>query len=60
MRGGIDYHKLRGMKKVLLKLVSKEIVKEKPEMSEMFQKGGNFVSVENLNDIVAYVKRHEI
>ena len=29
-------------------------------MSEMFQKGGNFVSVENLNDIVAYVKRHEI
>ena len=60
LRGGIDYHKLRGMKKVLLKLVSKEIVKEKPEMSEMFQKGGNFVSVENLNDIVAYVKRHEI
>lgn len=59
LQGGIDFNKLKGIKKLLLKLVAKAIKKEnKPENEEIIQvmeTGGNFVKEENLKEILEYL-----
>lgn len=59
LRGGIDYTKLKGLKRKLLKMVGKAIEQEnKPEdkeMIEMFKKGANYVSENNLDEILKYM-----
>lgn len=60
LRGGIDYTKLKGIKKKVIKMVSLAIEKEnKPEnkeLIELFKNGGNYVSENNLEDLIIYIK----
>ena len=59
LRGGLDLGKLKGLKKKLLDVVRADLVAQnKPEDSEMIEiltSGGDFVSEENLTDIVAFM-----
>lgn len=58
LQGGVDFTKLKGIKKRLFNLVGKKIINEnKPENQELisiFQKGGNFIKEENIEQIVKY------
>lgn len=60
LRGGVDYKKLKGIKKLMLKMVGKKTIKEnKPEdkeIIEVFKNGGNFVEKGNLKEILEYLK----
>ena len=64
LQGGVDYTKLKGIKKLILKMVGETIVKEnKPENKEMidiFLNGGNNVKEENLSEIIAYLTNLEM
>ena len=58
MRGGINYQKLKGFKKKILELVGKAMAKdEDQEMVKLFQNGANYVKLENLNEIITYIKK---
>lgn len=60
LRGGIDFSKLKGFKKKLLQFVGKMMAKdektENKEIRELFTKGANFVSEENIEPIIEYIK----
>lgn len=60
LQGGLDYNKLKGIKKLMLKMVSNSVIKEnKPEdkdIIEIFKNGKNCVKKDNLNDIINYIK----
>ena len=59
LQGGVDYTKLKGIKKFMLKMVVESVIKEnKPEDKELidiFLNGGNCVKEENLSEIVEYL-----
>lgn len=59
LRGGLDYTKLKGIKKKLLLMVSNEMEKEnKPENKELIEilkNGANFVAEENLEKVLKYI-----
>lgn len=60
MRGGINYQKIKGFKKKILELVGKAMAKDHPEDQEMiklFQDGASYVKLENLNEIITYIKK---
>lgn len=56
--GGLDNTKLKGINKMMLGMVRDSLIKEnKPEYAdaiEVFKNGGDFVSEENLTELVAY------
>ena len=58
LQGGLDYTRLKGIKKIMLKMVAKSVIKEKrPEdkkLIDIFINGGNFVKEENLSEIVEF------
>lgn len=56
MRGGIDYHKLKGIFKIIVKMVGKTVPKENTELSKLFTNGGNFVKEQNLEELIKAVK----
>lgn len=61
LQGGVDYKKLKGIKKVMLKLVGKSVIKEnKPEnkkMIELFKNGGDFFDEKKLDKVVKYINK---
>lgn len=56
LRGGIDYSKLNGVKKRVVKIVGKTVPKEDKELSALFKNGGNFVKEENLEELIEFIK----
>ena len=58
LRGGVDYSKLKGLKRTLLELVRDNTAREnKPENAELVRtltEGGDFVCEENLAGIVTF------
>lgn len=60
LQGGIDYSKLKGLKKLIVKAVGKTIPKENTELLNLFQNGGSYVKKENLEELIKYVKTGEI
>lgn len=59
MRGGLDYTKLKGIKRKMLQLVGNAMEKDnKPENQEMikiFKNGANFVSEKNLEPMIQFL-----
>lgn len=60
LQGGINYNKLKGIKRSVIQIVGKAITKEnKPENKELieaFKMGKSFVSEKNLEKMVQYIK----
>ena len=59
MRGGIDFSNLKGFKKFVVKMVGNILEKENKdsqELVDLFKKGKNYVSEENIDEIVQYCK----
>ena len=64
LQGGFDLKKLRGVYKLMMLVMSKTVVKklaakpdrtpEEDDMLELFQNGGNRVSLENLRPVLAW------
>jgi len=56
LQGGVDYNKLKGIKKIIIKMVGKMVAKENKEEDketiEIFKNGGNFISEDKLDDII--------
>ncbi|MBQ9947413.1 MAG: flavodoxin domain-containing protein [Oscillospiraceae bacterium] len=56
--GGLDNNKLKGINKMMLGFVRDSLIKEnKPEYAdaiEVFKNGGDFVSEENLSELIAF------
>ena len=59
LQGGIDYSKLKGFKKLIVKAVGKTIPKENTELVNLFQNGGNYVKKENLEELIKYVEKSD-
>ena len=61
LRGGVDYKKLKGIKKMMLKMVGNKTIKENKEedkdIIEVFKNGGNFIKKENLNEVIDYINK---
>lgn len=59
MQGGLDYTKLKGIKRKILQLLGKAMEKDnKPENQEMikiFKNGANFVSEKNLEHMIQFL-----
>jgi flavodoxin len=59
LQGGIDYSKLKGINKLIIKMVGKKVAKDnKPEdkkMIEVFKNGGNFINENNIDEIVLFI-----
>lgn len=57
--GGVDYAKLKGVKRMMLRMVGKQLAKEgKPEnqaLISVFQNGGDFVSEANLVPLLEFL-----
>ena len=56
LRGGVDYSKLNLPKKILVKLVGITMKNKDSKTKEMFKKGYNFVSLENLEEIIKFMQ----
>ena len=56
LRGGIDYSKLKGIKKQIVKLVGKTVNKQDKEMVDLFTNGKDYVNEANLIEIINYFK----
>lgn len=58
LRGGLDYTKLRGFNKLMMRLIRAMLEDEKkPENAELLEvmtNGGDFVSEENIAELVAF------
>lgn len=67
LQGGYDINKLHGMNKFMMNMMGKTIVKkyeqkedktpEEIQMLDMYKNGGDYVSVENLSKIIAWMKK---
>lgn len=61
LQGGVDVSKLKGIKKMMLKMVGNSVIKEnKPEdkdIIDMFVNGKDCVKIENLNKIIKYINK---
>lgn len=62
LQGGLDYTRLKGIKKHMLKFVSKQVIKEnKPENKELidiFENGKNCVTENNLKDVYKFLEKN--
>ena len=59
LRGGIDYAKLKGIKKKIVQMVGKVLEKQNPnntELIELFKNGANYVSEENIKPMLEKIK----
>lgn len=62
LQGGVDYTKLKGIKKLMLKMVGKSTIKknreEDKQIIEVFKNGKDFVNESNLTQIIGYIKEN--
>ena len=59
LRGGIDYAKLKDIKKKIVQMVGKVLEKQNPnntELIELFKNGANYVSEENIKPMLEKIK----
>ena len=59
LRGGIDFNKLKGFNKFVVKIVGKALEskeKDNKELLKVFNEGASFVDEKNLEDIDNYLK----
>ena len=60
LRGGIDYNKLKGVKRKVIQMVGKAIEKENKsedeELIEVFKDGKTFVSEKNIEKMLQYIE----
>lgn len=63
MQGGLDYTKLKGIKRKIFQLIGMAMEKDnKPENQEMikiFKNGANFVTEDNLEPMIQFIKLDE-
>ena len=56
LRGGIDYSKLNFFFRKFLPVIGKDIAKDNKELLNLFKNGGDFVTKDNLNEVLNYLK----
>ncbi len=56
LRGGIDYSKLNFVFRKFLPVIGKDIAKDNKNLLELFKNGGDFVTKDNLKDVINYLK----
>ena len=56
LRGGIDYSKLNFFFRKFLPVIGKGIAKDDKELLNLFKNGGDFVTKDNLNEVLNYLK----
>ena len=56
LRGGIDYSKLNFFFRKFLPVIGKDIAKDDKELLNLFKNGGDFVTKDNLKEIINYLK----
>ena len=56
LRGGIDYSKLNFFFRKFLPVIGKDIAKDDKELLNLFKNGGDFVTKDNLNEVLNYLK----
>ena len=57
LRGGIDYSKLNFFFRKFLPIIGKDIAKEDEELLNLFKNGGDFVSKDNLKEVIDHLKK---
>ena len=56
LRGGIDYSKLNFIFRKFLPIIGKDIAKDDKELLNLFNNGGDFVTKDNLKDVINHLK----
>ena len=56
LRGGIDYSKLNFFFRKFLPVIGKDIAKDDKELLNLFKNGRDFVTKDNLKEIINYLK----
>ena len=56
LRGGIDYSKLNFFFRKFLPVIGKDLAKDDKELLNLFKNGGEFVTKDNLKEIINYLK----
>ena len=56
LRGGIDYSKLNFFFRKFLPIIGKDIAKDDKELLNLFKNGGDFVTKDNLKDVIKHLK----
>lgn len=56
LRGGINYSKLNFFFRKFLPVIGKDIAKDDKELLNLFKNGGEFVTKDNLKEIINYLK----
>lgn len=56
LRGGIDYSKLNFFFRKFLPVIGKDIAKDDKELLNLFKNGGDFVTKDNLREVLNYLK----
>ena len=56
LRGGIDYSKLNFFFRKFLPVIGKDIAKDDKELLNLFKNGEDFVTKDNLKEIINYLK----
>ena len=56
LRGGIDYSKLNFFFRKFLPVIGKDIARDDKELLNLFKYGGDFVTKDNLNEVLNYLK----
>ena len=57
LRGGIDYSKLNFFFRKFLPVIGKDIAKDDKELLNLFKNGGDFVTKDNLNEVLAFFSK---
>ena len=57
LRGGIDYSKLNFFFSKFLPVIGKDIAKDDKELLNLFKNGGDFVTKDNLNEVLAFFSK---
>ena len=57
LRGGIDYSKLNFFFRKFLPIIGRDIAKEDEELLNLFKNGGDFVSKDNLKEVIDHLKK---
>ena len=56
LRGGIDYSKLNFFFRKFLPVIGKDIAKDDKELLNLLKNGGDFVTKDNLSEVLNYLK----
>ena len=56
LRGGIDYSKLNFLFRKFLPVIGKDIAKDDKELLNLLKNGGDFVTKDNLSEVLNYLK----